>query len=180
MFGGKIATKLLSVQQYDPLYADSRPHVSPFAQRLRAEIFAMSLRRRPIHLALHWTQFSLLLGLISTQNPTAFWAVAYAIPALAWPTLALFAGLHGRGGAKLGVKGRAVHQWHHRLLYLLTAASGVLALAWAWGQSLSLQYWLFLLFMVSNLHAVFHLWRHTALRDGALFMITPRALHKLL
>ena len=140
----------------------------------------MALRRRPVHIALHWTQFALLLGLISTTNPTPAWAIAYAVPALLWSALALPLGLNGRGGPKLDPTGKAIHQWHHRLLYLLTAASGVMAIAWAFGTELALQYWLFLLFMVSNLHAVFHLWRHTALRDGALRMITPKAMHKLL
>ncbi|MFO7759373.1 MAG: hypothetical protein R6V26_13030 [Roseovarius sp.] len=33
---------------------------------------------------------------------------------------------------------------------------------------------------VAALHAVFNLWRHTALMDGALRRITPRAIHHTL
>ena len=33
------------------------------------------------------------------------------------------------------------------------------------------------LFSAASLHAIYHLWRHTALGDGALRRITPRALH---
>jgi len=54
------------------------------------------------------------------------------------------------------------------------------ALARSYGTAIALQYRLFRLFMVSNLHAVFHLWRHRALRDGALRLITPKAMHKVL
>ncbi|MEM1273742.1 MAG: hypothetical protein AAGF88_07995 [Pseudomonadota bacterium] len=133
-----------------------------------------------MNIALHWVQFALLLGLISTTAPTAPWAIAYGLVALIWPAVAVVKGLHGRGGRKLAPVGKAIHQWHHRMLYALSAASGAAAIAWSLGVPLALQYWLFLLFLVSNLHAVFHLWRHTALLDGALRMITPRALHKLL
>lgn len=36
------------------------------------------------------------------------------------------------------------------------------------------------LFALVAVHAVFHLWRHTALNDGALRIMAPRALHRFL
>lgn len=131
-------------------------------------------------MTLHWLQYFLLLGLISTTNPTAPWAIAYGIVAILWPAVAVVFGRHGRGGPKLDATGLAFHRWHHRVFYLASASAGGMAILWAYGTPFALQYWLFLFFMVSNLHALFHLWRHTVLRDGALRMIIPRALHKLL
>ena len=40
--------------------------------------------------------------------------------------------------------------------------------------------WYLLLTACMSFHAVFHLWRHTTLYDGALRRITPRKFHNIL
>ena len=37
---------------------------------------------------------------------------------------------------------------------------------------------LLILLAAATFHAIFHLWRHTTLYDGALNMISPKAVHK--
>jgi len=43
-----------------------------------------------------------------------------------------------------------------------------------------LRFWYAVLAGAAALHAVFHLWRHTTLADGALRRMTPEVLHKYL
>ena len=136
--------------------------------------------RRRVVMVLHWTQFALLIGLLSTEVPTAPWVLAYAGVTLAWTGLALVAGLNGTGGPALTPALRHVHRWGHRAMLAAVAVSGVLAILWLAGRPVALQYWLFIVFGLSMLHAIFHLWRHTTLGDGALRWMTPRAVHKVL
>ncbi|MBF9031976.1 hypothetical protein HKCCE3408_16375 [Rhodobacterales bacterium HKCCE3408] len=133
---------------------------------------------RRLHKTAHWTQFGLLLGMISIQEVTAGWVAPYAAVALGWPVLAAIRGLYTRPGPKLSPGLKILHRWHHIALYAGVFVSGILAALWLTGREVPLQYWLFILFMVSLAHGMFHLWRHTALLDGALRIILPTALHK--
>ena len=94
--------------------------------------------------------------------------------------VALLRGLSGRPGPKLPHLARAAYGPFHWLVYaalgLAAAANGLALLGRvpheaAWTSLLAL-------LCLATFHAIFHLWRHTTLRDGALRTIIPRAWHK--
>lgn len=139
--------------------------------------------RRQMTIALHWTQLILLLLMMSDGGrfPLILWS--YVGSAVLFCLLALWRGLMTPPGPKLAGAARAVHPWSHRIMYVLTGATALVValdalgrpLPWP-GSSLALM----ILFSATSLHAIFHLWRHTTLMDGALRIITPRALHRIL
>jgi len=135
--------------------------------------------RRTLTVALHWTNALLLIVLVSGASvPLLFWA--FGLTALAMTGIALGGGLLGRPGPKLTGMPRRMHPWMHRSLYALLAGVGALTLYAQIGGAVSeaaLRRWYGILLGVSALHAIFHLWRHTALNDGALRTITPAFLH---
>jgi hypothetical protein len=120
--------------------------------------------RRGLTIALHWSCWVLLLLLLGL-GPVPVLAFAFGI-----------AGLKLEGGL------RAAHPWMHRAMY---AGLGLAALATLSDQmglgtfGLRLQSLWFALIGAGMLHGIFHLWRHTALGDGAFRRMTPRALHGL-
>ena len=95
----------------------------------------------------------------------------------------LVLGLMNGPGPKLEGVFRAAHPWLSRIMY---AALGLVSAATLWvmlgnklpGPGLPELY--FYLFSASALHGIFHLWRHTALGDGALRRITPKSMHGML
>jgi hypothetical protein len=109
-------------------------------------------------------------------------AFAFGIAGLAMCALALAFGLMSGPGPKLEGGLRAAHPWMHRAMY---AGLGLAALATLSDQmglgtfGLRLQSLWFALIGAGMLHGIFHLWRHTALGDGAFRRMTPRALHGL-
>jgi hypothetical protein len=97
--------------------------------------------------------------------------------------LALTQGLMNRPGPKLPAVARKAHPWMHSAMYgLLTWVGGVTVYAQITGYFTprELFQWYLILTAAVMLHAIFHLWRHTALNDGALRMITPQIVHKFL
>lgn len=138
------------------------------------------LTRRRATIALHWALVLLLMLMVSDGGRFGLVLWAFVAAALVFGTLALWRGLMTRPGPKLTGVARAVHPWQHRALYALAVLVALITAAEALGQVVgpdpdAAQG--VLLFAVM-LHAIFHLWRHTALRDGALRIITPRALHR--
>lgn len=139
--------------------------------------------RRKLTIALHWMQLLLLLLMMSDGGrfPLLLWS--YVGSAAAFCGLGFWKGLMTPPGPKLSGAARALHPWSHRIMYVLTAAAALVValdalgspLPWP-GQSMALM----MLFSAVSLHAIFHLWRHTTLMDGALRIITPRALHRIL
>ena len=81
-------------------------------------------------------------------------------------------------GPKLTGVLRPIHRLQHHALYLAMVAASALVIwqleATATGRALKV------LLFGGLLHGAFHLWRHTALFDGALRRITPRAIHRVL
>lgn len=138
--------------------------------------------RRAITITTHWALGLMLILLISD----ATWAWLYwlfGLSALLMCATALFCGLMTRPGASLTGGLRLAHPWMHRALYLL--------LAWVGGLTLydqvmdshtarELFRWYMILTFAVTVHMIFHLWRHTALMDGALRRITPKAVHRYL
>lgn len=139
--------------------------------------------RRSITMSLHWLNLLLLLFVLGDDGKTAWLSLAYAASALAMCGLALVFGLMNGPGPKLEGAVRAAHPWLHRGIYLLLGWGALALVAETVGwpppgpQARTL---LLALLAVAALHAVFNLWRHTALGDGVLRRITPRAIHHIL
>ena len=138
--------------------------------------------RRTATITLHWLNFVLVILLVA-GGPIPFLAWSFALSGLAICTIAATRGLLNGPGPKLQGAVRAAHPWLSWAMYLGTGAVAVITI-WVmtggdWGgPSLSELY--FYMLSGSSLHAIFHLWRHTALGDGALRRITPAAVHGML
>ena len=139
--------------------------------------------RRTATITLHWLNLLLLLFVLGDGGATAWLSLAYAVSALTMCGLALVFGLMNGPGPKLDGAVRAAHPWLHRGIYLLLGWGAVALVAETFALPLpgpEARTFLLALLAVAALHAVFNLWRHTALMDGALRRITPRAIHHIL
>lgn len=138
--------------------------------------------RRTATITLHWLNLVLLL-LLMAAGPVPLIAWAFALSGLAMVALALTNGLLNGPGPKLDGLFRAAHPWLSRGMY---AFLGLVSALVIWHQFTGdvpgpkLEDWLMYLLSVAALHGIFHLWRHTALGDGVLRRMTPKALHKSL
>lgn len=138
--------------------------------------------RRTTTVTLHWLSFVLLILLVA-GGPVPLLGWSFAIVGLAMAGLAMVGGLLNGPGPKLEGALRRAHPWLSRAMYLALAivagATGWTMIGGTWsGPPLGDLY--FYLLSASSLHAIFHLWRHTALGDGALRRITPRMMHNIL
>jgi cytochrome b561 len=131
---------------------------------------------------LHWSVALMLLMMVKggAAAPALRWTFVAA--GGLWVGLALIKGLQGRPGPKLTGAARAAFVPFHILVYatlaLTVALNGAALLGWtsdsaAWTALLAL-------LALATFHAIFHLWRHTALNDGALRVMMPRIWHKYL
>jgi len=139
--------------------------------------------RRTLTIALHWLTATLLLFVLGDGGATAWLSRAYAASALALVALALVFGLMSGPGPRLEGALRALHPWLHRGLYALIGWGAVALLAEGLACPLpgpEARTLLLALLAAALIHAVFNLWRHTALGDGALRRMVPRALHHIL
>lgn len=136
--------------------------------------------RRRATITLHWLSY-LLLILLLAGGPLSPLVWAFGLSGLGLCLIALFNGLMNGPGPKLDGAARALHPWLSWMMY--AALGGVAALGlWAQitGTATPPDATYFYLFSASSLHAIFHLWRHTALGDGALRRITPTVMHGML
>ena len=139
--------------------------------------------RRHVTITLHWLNLLLLLFVLGDTGATAWLSLAFAASALTMCGMALVFGLMNGPGPKLDGMVRAAHPWLHRGIYLLLGWGAVALVAETFALALpgpGARTLLLALLAVAALHAVFNLWRHTALGDGALRRITPRAVHHIL
>lgn len=128
----------------------------------------------------HWITFFLLAVLLiegRASQKVVVWS--FALTNLVWVTsYALGRGPLGKPGPKLKGWLSPVHRIQHHMLYIALALASALVIwqldATSTGRVLKV------LLFAGLLHGAFHLWRHTALFDGALRTITPRAIHRLL
>jgi len=99
-----------------------------------------------------------------------------------WVGLALIKGLIGKPGPKLGPATRALYPWMHRAIYVALAVSAALNALELLGIIDAGPAWISLLVLlgIGAFHGLFHFWRHNALFDGALKLITPKFMHKVL
>ena len=125
--------------------------------------------------------------------------------ALIWTVLYLRKGLASRPGPKLPPWARLTHKvMHHTIIWglflvafggfllsltsnVILWAGGILPIAPAMGLPHANDivgklhtYQFYGLAILVIFHALFHLWRHTALRDNALRIMTPKVLHRFL
>jgi hypothetical protein len=138
---------------------------------------------RHVTISLHWLNLLLLLFVLGDAGATAWLSLAYAASALTMCGVALVFGLRNGPGPKLEGPVRAAHPWLHRDVYLLLGWGVVALVAGTFSLPLpgpEARTLLLVLLAAAALHAVFDLWRHTALGDGALRRITPRAIHHIL
>jgi len=140
------------------------------------------MTRRSLHIALHWTVFMLILAMVKggTSAEWVRWSFVGAVTL--WVAIAVTKGLIGKAGPKLGPATKAVYPWMHRAIYGALALSAGLNAAELMGLIQPGPAWTSLLVLLSigAFHGLFQFWRHNVLFDGALKLITPRALHKVL
>lgn len=139
--------------------------------------------RRRATITLHWLNLILLLVVLGDGGGTVWLSLAYSATALGMCALALVFGLLNGPGPKLDGGLRTLHPWLHRAMYALLGWGAIALAAEALGRALpgpEARNLLLALLAASALHATFNLWRHTALGDGALRRITPRAVHHIL
>lgn len=129
---------------------------------------------------LHWTVFMLLWIMVKGGEGAEGIRWAFVVAGAIWIGMTLARGMMARPGPKLQGAFRRWFRTMHAGVYALMAVAVVLnatalldltPLRWAWNSLLAL-------LGVGTIHGIFHLWRHTALNDGALRMITPRFWHK--
>ncbi len=138
----------------------------------------MKTRRRLI-MIMHWAN-ALFVLLLWRGGELTWLNWAFAATGLTWCVLTLSGGLLGKPGPKLTGAARAVF-WpmHYGLILLVGAASILIA-----GSELGMfepglgRRLVLVLMAAGTLHGVYHLWRHTALNDGAMRTMLPRAWHK--
>jgi len=138
------------------------------------------MTRRRLVIFAHWSTAFLLAVLLIEGPSAATWLVlAFAIITAVWfSSYLLGRGPLGKPGPKLSASLKALHRVQHHALYFAMASAAyfsVTALASeTTGRALKA------LLFLGLLHGMFHVWRHTALFDGALRTITPRFAHKVL
>ncbi len=138
--------------------------------------------RRTLTIILHWLNLVLLILLIAA-GPLPALAWTFVLCGFAMVAMALFGGLLNGPGPKLEGALRAAHPWFSWAMYAalaIVAGATLLSLLGRWAGPIPLPDLYFYLLSAASLHGIFHLWRHTALGDGALRRITPRSFHDLL
>ena len=131
---------------------------------------------RRVVITLHWLSFMLVYLIWSTTPDWPMWLVQPFV-AVAFVWFALYAirrRPHCKPGPKLTGWARPAHKVQHHVLYFALIA---FALVFLTQQPERVTYIAVQLLFFGGL---FHMWRHTALYDGALRNITPRFVHKVL
>lgn len=138
--------------------------------------------RRKLVIALHWAVVLLVLVRLNDGQTAPLLRWSFSGLVAVWVGIMVSGGILGRPGPKLTGWARAIYAPLHSGLYGLLGAAATLNVA----ELLHLirpgpaYTGLLILLVAGTFHAIFHLWRHTTLYDGALRMITPRRLHKYL
>ncbi len=142
----------------------------------------MNTPRRHLNIALHWAIVFTLLAMIKGGTGAVGVRWVYVALAVLWVAITLRYGPLARPGPKITGTARAFFVPAHWFLHGLIALSALLNAAELTGLITPGAAWISLLVLLSagTFHAIFHVWRHTALYDGALRLITPRAIHKYL
>lgn len=129
---------------------------------------------------LHWGTVILLLVMIKGGTDAAFVRWAFGLIAVGWALWAMVKGVAAKPGPKLTGVLRRSFRTAHIGLYGLVGLAGAANLAALLGWTSVTVAWNMLLVLLAagTFHGIFHMWRHTALMDGALRMMTPTIWHK--
>jgi cytochrome b561 len=140
------------------------------------------MTQRRLTIFLHWSILMLVLVMVKggTSEPWVRWA--FVIGGAIWVAMAMVRGMMCRPGPKLTGTMRAVYPWMHRGIYAVLAVTVALNAVALLGLMPHDTGWVALLVLLSAgaLHGLFHFWRHNVLFDGALRIMTPRFMHKIL
>ena len=140
------------------------------------------MTQRRLTIFLHWT--ILMLALVMVKGGTSAEVVrwAFVIGGGIWVGMAAVKGMLCKPGPKLTGTLRAVYPWMHRGMYVVLAATVALNGAALLGVVPHDTGWTALLVLLAagTFHGLFHFWRHNVLFDGALRVMTPRFMHKIL
>ena len=140
------------------------------------------MTRRRLTIILHWSILMLVLVMVKggTSAPVVRWA--FVIGGALWVGMALVKGMMCKPGPKLQGPLRRAYPWMHRGMYTVLAVTVALNAAALLGWMPHDTGWVALLVLLGAgaLHGLFHFWRHNVLFDGALRIMTPRFMHKIL
>ena len=140
------------------------------------------MTQRRLTIFLHWSILMLVLVMVKggTSEPWVRWA--FVIGGAIWVAMAMVRGMMCKPGPKLTGTMRAVYPWMHRGMYGVLAVTVALNAVALLGLMPHDTGWVALLVLLSAgaLHGLFHFWRHNVLFDGALRIMTPRFMHKIL
>lgn len=138
------------------------------------------MTRRRFVIFAHWMT-AFLLAVLLIKGPSAPTWLTLAFSGLSGLWFASYVSCRGplaKPGPKLVGITRPVHRLQHHALYFAMAAAAVASLTVledeVTGRALTV------LLFLGLLHGLFHLWRHTALFDGALRLILPKFMHGVL
>lgn len=139
-------------------------------------------RHSTTQIALHWSVFMLILVMVKGGTSAVWVRWAFVGAVALWVAIALVRGLIGVPGPKLGPATRAAYPCMHRALYAVLAVSAALNARELWGLLEPGGAWTSLLILLGlgAFHGLFQFWRHNALFDGALRLITPKFMYKVL
>jgi hypothetical protein len=134
------------------------------------------MSRRLATVILHWSNLILLFLLLAAGGDQPVLAWAFALVGLSMVGLAIVKGVMNGPGPKLQGFLRSTHPWLSRMMYLLLAWAALTILTAQIGSPLpgpGARQALLALLGAGLLHGCFHLWRASALNDGALRRMLP-------
>ena len=140
------------------------------------------MTQRRITIFLHWSVLMLVLVMVKGGTSASYVRWAFVLAGGVWVGMAAFKGMMCKPGPKLTGGLRAAYPWMHRGIYAVLAATVALNAGALLGVFAHDTGWTALLVLLSagTLHGLFHFWRHNVLYDGALRIMTPRFMHKIL
>ncbi|WP_108815316.1 hypothetical protein [Loktanella sp. Alg231-35] len=140
------------------------------------------MTQRRLTILLHWSVLMLVLIMLKDGTSALLVRWAFVIGGAFWVGMALTRGMMCKPGPRLQGPLRKSYRWMHRGLYVILAMTVVLngsaLIGWlprntGWNA-------LLILLTAGTLHGLFHFWRHNVLFDGALRVMAPRFVHKIL
>lgn len=131
---------------------------------------------------LHWSVLMLVLVMVKGGTSDIYVRWAFVLAGGLWLGMAAVKGMMCKPGPKLTGRLRTAYPWMHRGMYSVLAVTVALNAGALLGVLHHDTGWTALLVLLSAgaLHGLFHFWRHNALYDGALRVMTPRFMHKIL
>ena len=140
------------------------------------------MTQRRLTIILHWS--ILMLALVMVKGGTSAEVIrwTFVVGGGVWVAMALTKGMLCKPGPKLTGTLRIVYPWMHRGMYAVLAVTVALNGAALAGVVPHDTGWTALLVLLAagTFHGLFHFWRHNVLFDGALRVMTPRFMHKIL